>query len=58
MSLQYYLMIYLFLKLEYLSKKFSDLMQNYNLIQAKYRDDCKARIKRQLEISNFANFIS
>ncbi|RNA22046.1 syntaxin-1A isoform X2, partial [Brachionus plicatilis] len=36
---------------EYLSKKFSDLMQNYNLIQAKYRDDCKTRIKRQLEIT-------
>ncbi|CAF0788071.1 unnamed protein product [Brachionus calyciflorus] len=35
----------------FLSKKFSEIMQNYNLIQANYRDDCKKRIKRQLEIT-------
>lgn len=38
-------------RIQFLSKKFSDIMKEYNLIQANYRDDCKKRIQRQLEIT-------
>jgi t-SNARE complex subunit (syntaxin) len=34
-----------------LLKKFMEIMGQYNLIQVDYRERCKDRIKRQLEIS-------
>lgn len=34
-----------------LLRNFIDVMNQYQLAQTEYRDRCKARIKRQLEIS-------
>lgn len=34
-----------------LSRKFVEVMTEYNTTQSKYRDRCKDRIQRQLEIS-------
>ncbi|NWH50096.1 STX1B protein, partial [Fregata magnificens] len=34
-----------------LSRKFVEVMTEYNATQSKYRDRCKDRIQRQLEIS-------
>jgi t-SNARE complex subunit (syntaxin) len=34
-----------------LSQKFIEIMTNYNYTQTDYRERCKARIQRQLEIS-------
>ena len=34
-----------------LSQKFVEVMTDYNKIQTDYRERCKARIQRQLEIS-------
>lgn len=36
-----------------LSRKFVEVMTEYNTTQSKYRDRCKDRIQRQLEISEF-----
>lgn len=37
-----------------LSRKFVEVMTEYNTTQSKYRDRCKDRIQRQLEISEYA----
>ena len=34
-----------------LSKRFVDVMTGYNAIQTEYREQCKERIQRQLEIT-------
>ena len=39
-----------------LSRKFVEVMTEYNRTQTEYRDRCKARIQRQLEISKWNNF--
>ena len=36
-----------------LSQKFVEVMTDYNKTQTDYRERCKARIQRQLEISEF-----
>ena len=36
-----------------LSQKFVEVMTDYNKTQTDYRERCKARIQRQLEISTF-----
>lgn len=36
-----------------LSRKFVEVMTEYNATQSKYRDRCKDRIQRQLEISMY-----
>ena len=36
-----------------LLKKLVDVMSRYNAVQESYRDKCKDRIQRQLEISEF-----
>lgn len=36
-----------------LSQKFVEVMTDYNKTQTDYRERCKARIQRQLEISKF-----
>lgn len=38
-----------------LSRKFVEVMTEYNATQSKYRDRCKDRIQRQLEISACAS---
>ncbi|MEQ2195855.1 hypothetical protein XENOCAPTIV_019378, partial [Xenoophorus captivus] len=38
-----------------LSRKFVEVMTEYNTTQSKYRDRCKDRIQRQLEISELHN---
>lgn len=38
-----------------LSRKFVEVMTEYNTTQSKYRDRCKDRIQRQLEISEYWN---
>lgn len=40
-----------------LMQKFIDVMTDYNKTQTDYRERCKARIQRQLEISNYYSFI-
>lgn len=35
-----------------LSRKFVEVMSEYNATQSDYRERCKGRIQRQLEISN------
>lgn len=37
-----------------LSQKFVEVMTDYNKTQTDYREKCKGRIQRQLEISMFA----
>ena len=34
-----------------MQRKFVDVMADYNAVQVDYRDRCKGRIRRQLEIS-------
>lgn len=41
----------LFFQHSTLSRKFVEVMTEYNATQSKYRDRCKDRIQRQLEIS-------
>lgn len=39
-----------------LSRKFVEVMTEYNRTQTDYRERCKGRIQRQLEISKYFNF--
>lgn len=39
-----------------LSRKFVEVMTEYNRTQTDYRERCKGRIQRQLEISKFKRF--
>jgi syntaxin 1A len=39
-----------------LMQKFIEVMTDYNKTQTDYRERCKARIQRQLEISQFCLF--
>jgi t-SNARE complex subunit (syntaxin) len=41
-----------------LSQKFVEVMTDYNKTQTDYRERCKARIQRQLEISQFCLFLN
>lgn len=41
-----------------LSRKFIEVMNDYNNAQIDYRERCKARIQRQLEISKFRSSMS
>lgn len=41
-----------------LSRKFVEVMTEYNRTQTDYRERCKGRIQRQLEISKFCDFFS
>lgn len=43
----------MFLQHSTLSRKFVEVMTEYNTTQSKYRDRCKDRIQRQLEISEY-----
>lgn len=38
-----------------LSRRFRDLMAEYNQVQEEYREKCKERIQRQLKYSGFSN---
>lgn len=40
-----------------LSRKFVEVMTEYNRTQTDYRERCKGRIQRQLEISKYAKYI-
>ncbi len=40
-----------------LMQKFIDVLTDYNKTQTYYRERCKSRIQRQLEISNYYSFI-
>lgn len=41
-----------------LSRKFVEVMTEYNRTQTDYRERCKGRIQRQLEISKYYNILS
>ncbi len=41
-----------------LMQKFIEVMTDYNKTQTDYRERCKARIQRQLEISQFCLFLN
>lgn len=40
-----------------LSRKFVEVMTEYNRTQTDYRERCKGRIQRQLEISKFLSLV-